>query len=58
MFLIREAGLRDVLRKAQMCERTPHWQGGSGGMLPGNFCKTDALRSILVQSEPICSTLY
>ena len=55
MFLIRGAGLVNVLREAQICGRSPNWLGGSGGMLSR---KTDALRSILVQSVPICSTLY
>ena len=62
MFLIRGAGLVNVLREAQLCGRSPNWLGGSGGMPPPppleNFRKTDALRLILVQSEPICSTLY
>ena len=34
MFLIRGAGLLDVLCKVRMCGRSPHWLGGSGGMLP------------------------
>ena len=32
MFLIRGAGLLDVLRKAHMCGRSLHWLGGAGGM--------------------------
>ena len=39
MFLIRGAGLLDVLRKAQMCGPSPQWVGGSGGMPPGKFLK-------------------
>ena len=39
MFLIRGAGLLNVLREAQMCGRSPNWLGGSGGMPPGNFLK-------------------
>ena len=59
MFLIRGAGLLNVLREAQMCGQSPNWLGGSGGIPPQeDFRKTDALRSILVQSEPICSTPY
>ena len=61
MFLIRGAGLLNVLCGVQMCGQSPNWLGGSGGMPPPppeNFRKTDALRSILVQSEPICSMLY
>ena len=59
MFLIRGAGLLNVLREAQKCRQRPNWLGGAGGMLPREiFEKTDAVRSILVQSEPIYSTLY
>ena len=32
MFLIKGAGLLDVLCKAQMCRRSLHWLGGSRGM--------------------------
>ena len=39
MFLIRGAGLLDVLHKAQMCGQSLHWLGGSGGMLPEKFLK-------------------
>ena len=58
MFLIRGAGLLNVLCEAQMCGQSPNWLGGRGACPPENFRKTDALRSILMQSEPICSTLY
>ena len=39
MFLIRGAGVLDVLRKAQMCGRSPHWLGGPGACSPGKFLK-------------------
>ena len=48
MFLIRGAGVVDVLRKAQMCRQNPQWLGGPGACPLENFLKTDALRSILV----------
>ena len=34
MFLIRGAGLLNVLREAQMCGRSPNWLGGYEGMPP------------------------
>ena len=57
-FLIRGAGLLNDLCEAQMCGQSQNWLEGPGACPPENFRKTDALRSILVQSEPICSTLY
>ena len=44
MFLIRGAGLLNVLREAQMCGRSPNWLGGSGGMLPRKFFEKLMLR--------------
>ena len=34
MFLIRGAGMLNVLCKAQMCRQIPNWLGGSRGMVP------------------------
>ena len=39
MFLIRGAGLLDVLHKVQMCGQSPHWLGGLGACSPGKFLK-------------------
>ena len=55
MFLIRGAGLLNVMREAQIAGKARTGKGGPGACSPG---KTDALRSILVQSEPIYSTLH
>ena len=37
MFLIRGAGLLNVLREAQMCGRSPNWVGGPGACPPEIF---------------------
>ena len=37
MFLMRGAGLLNVLREVQMCGQSPNLLGESGGMPPGNF---------------------
>ena len=46
------------VRSANVRAKPELARGVGGHAPPENFRKTDALRSILVQSEPICSTLY
>ena len=59
MFLIRGGWPAQCFaRSANVRAKVKLARGVRGHAPPENFRKTDALRSILVQSEPICSTLY